>query len=102
MPWHERLADWGWGIVLLIMGGVGTIMTRWVSMIHKHEQHIALLQQEMASRQSANGDVLRMVADVGHRLDLHRQESVERMDALRRDMKEDIKTLIELATKTKP
>ena len=95
MNWGEKLADWGWGLVLIVVGGVGTAISRWISMLHKHEKHLILLQAEQATRTTAVADIGKSLTALGVRLDDHRKESADRMDALRRDLRDDFKTLIE-------
>jgi len=91
----DRIIDWGWSVVLLVLGAVGTLVSRWLSMIHKHEKQLILLEAEQATRLAANEAMVKNLADLNARLDLHRQESMGRMDSLRRELREDFKTLIE-------
>ena len=48
----DRIIDWGWSVVLLVLGAVGTLVSRWLSMIHKHEKQLILLEAEQATRKS--------------------------------------------------
>ena len=94
---QDRVIEWGWSIVLLVLGGVATIFSRWISMLHKHEKQLVLLQSEMSTRSVANADMVRSLTEMNTRLDFHRKESSERLEALRRELREDFKTLIEFA-----
>lgn len=95
----EKVSDWGWSLVLLVLGGAATIFTRWLSMLHKHEKQLAILEHEQASRLAANDQMVRNVAEMNTRLEVHRKESMDRMDALRRELREDFNTLIEFHTR---
>jgi hypothetical protein len=66
-------------------------------MLHKHEKQLVILQSEMTTRTAANTDMVRSLTEMNTRLDYHRKESSERMEALRRELREDFKTLIEFA-----
>ena len=94
---QERFIDWGWSLVLLALGSVGALLSRWISMLHKHEKQLVILQSEMTTRTAANTDMVRSLTEMNTRLDYHRKESSERMEALRRELREDFKTLIEFA-----
>lgn len=94
---QDRVIEWGWSIVLLVLGGVATIFSRWISMLHKHEKQLVLLQSEMSTRSVANADMVKSLTEMNTRLDFHRKESSERLEALRRELREDFKTLIEFA-----
>ena len=94
---HEKVIDWGWSLVLLALGAVGSIVARWTSMLHKHEKQLIMLQAEQATRLSANEAMVQNLASMNTRLDYHRKESSERLEALRRELREDFKTLIEFA-----
>lgn len=93
----ERIVDWGWGVVLLALGGIGTLFTRWISMLHKHEKQLVLLENEQANRIAASASLVQNMTEINTRLELHRKESLDRMDSLRRELREDFRTLIELA-----
>ena len=47
---QDRVIEWGWSVVLLVLGGVATLFSRWISMLHKHEKQLTLLQAEMPTR----------------------------------------------------
>ena len=101
-PWEgvimqDRVIEWGWSVVLLVLGGVATLFSRWISMLHKHEKQLTLLQAEMATRTAANNDMVKSLTEMNTRLDYHRKESSERLEALRRELRDDFKTLIEFA-----
>lgn len=66
-------------------------------MLHKHEKQLVILQAEQATRQNANEAMVRSLTEMNTRLDFHRKESSERLEALRRELREDFKTLIEFA-----
>ena len=91
----ERVQEWGWSLVLLVVGGIGTLVSRWISMLHKHEKQLILLQAEQAARTAAVSSIGESLASLNTRLDDHRKESADRIDALRRDLRDDFKTLIE-------
>jgi len=93
----ERLADWGWALVLLVLGGAGGLFTRWISMLHKHDRQLAIIEKDMLDRDASRTEVVRSMASMNERFDLHRKESLEAMAALRRELREDFKTLIEFA-----
>ncbi len=93
----DKVIDWGWSVVLLVLGGVATLFSRWISMLHKHEKQLVLLQAEMSNRTVANNDMVKSLAEMNTRLDYHRKESSERLEALRRELRDDFKTLIEFA-----
>jgi hypothetical protein len=95
----DRLAEWGWGLVLLVLGGVGTLFTRWISMLHKHEKQLTLLEREITHRTEASTAVVANLGALNTRLDLHQQQSNERMEALRRDLRDDFKMLLDFARK---
>lgn len=91
----ERIAEWGWSVVLLLIGGLVTLLTKWVSMLHKHEKQLALLEYDHRNRIETNAALLKAIAEANGRLEAHRKESLERMDALRRELRQDFQTLIE-------
>lgn len=93
----EKVADWGWSLVLLALGGIGTVFSRWVSMIHKHEKQLVILEQTQQTRLQTDRTMVEGMASLGTKIEANRQEAMERMDALRRDLREDFKTLIEFA-----
>lgn len=66
-------------------------------MLHKHEKQLTILQSEQVTRQVANEAMVRNLTEMNTRLDYHRKESSERLEALRRELREDFKTLIEFA-----
>lgn len=92
----ERFQDWGWSLVLLVLGAVGSLFARWVSMLNKHEKQLAIIEHEQQVRIAASTEMVKSVSDMNARLELHRKESIDRMDALRRDLRDDFKTLIEM------
>ncbi len=94
---QDRVIEWGWSVVLLVLGGVATLFSRWISMLHKHEKQLTLLQAEMTTRTAANNDMVKSLTEMNTRLDYHRKESGERLEALRRELRDDFKTLIEFA-----
>lgn len=96
----ERFYEWGWSLVLLVLGGVATLTSRWLSMLHKHEKQLVLLEVEQATRLAANEAMVKNLAEMNTRLDLHRQESITRMESLRRELRDDFKTLIEFHTRS--
>lgn len=99
MNWGERAAEWGWTLVLLVIGGIGTLVSRWISMLHKHERQLVLLTSEQEARTKAVEGLVASVGQINTRLDEHRRESSERLDALRRDLRDDFRTLIEFHTR---
>ena len=96
----ERVQEWGWSIVLLALGAVGSLFTRWISMLHKHEKQLAIIEHEQQVRLAASAEMVRSLGDMNTRLEIHRKESMDRIDALRRDLREDFKTLIEYHTRS--
>ncbi len=96
----EKIQEWGWSVVLLALGAVGSLFTRWISMLHKHEKQLAIIEHEQQVRIAANSEIVRSVVDMNARLEVHRKESMDRMDSLRRDLREDFKTLIEFHTRS--
>lgn len=92
----DKLADWGWSIVLLLIGVAITLMTKWISMLHKHEKQLAILEYDHKNRIETNTQLLKSAAEMNLRLEAHRKESMDRMDALRRELRTDFQTLIEL------
>lgn len=96
MNW-DRVADWGWGLVLLVLGGVGTVFSKWVSMLHKHEKQLVLLENGQQLRIQTDRAMVESMATLSAKIESNRQESSERMDALRRDIRDDIKTMLDLA-----
>lgn len=64
-------------------------------MLHKHEKQLILLQAEQSARTNAVSEIAKNISTLNIRLDDHRKESAERIDALRRDLRDDFKTLIE-------
>lgn len=91
----EKIVDWGWSLVLLVLGAVGTMTSRWLSMLHKHEKQLILLEADQANRTAVAQSMMQSMAEMNTRLEVHRKESVDRMEALRRDLRDDFKTLIE-------
>ncbi len=69
-------------------------------MLHKHEKQLAIIEHEQQVRIAANSEIVRSVVDMNARLEVHRKESMDRMDSLRRDLREDFKTLIEFHTRS--
>lgn len=91
----ERVADWGWSIVLLLIGTAMTLFAKWVNMVHRHDKILAVLEEDRKERST----VLENIADVSERLESHRKESLDRMDSLRRELRQDFQTLIEYHTR---
>lgn len=92
----DKIADWGWSVVLLLIGVAITLMTKWISMLHKHEKQLAILEYDHKNRIETNTQLLKTVAEMNLRLEAHRKESMDRMDALRRELRTDFQTLIEM------
>lgn len=92
----EKVQEWGWSLVLLTLGAVGTLLSRWISMLNKHEKQLAIIEYEQKARIAASNEMVKSITDMNTRLEVHRRESMDRIDALRRDLREDFKTLIEM------
>ena len=96
----EKIADWGWSIVLLLIGVTMTVLTRWIAMLHRHDKQLAILENDHKNRIETNAALVRNVAEVQARLEVHRKESLDRMDSLRRELRNDFQLLIELHQKS--
>lgn len=96
----EKIQEWGWSLVLLALGAVGTLLSRWISMLHKHEKQLAIIEHEQQARIAASTEMVKSLSDMNARLEVHRKESMDRIDSLRRDLREDFKTLIEFHTRS--
>lgn len=91
-----KLADWGWSVVLLLIGVMTTLLTRWISMLHKHERQLAILEYDQKVRAETSTTLLRTVSEMNKLIESQRRETIERMDSMRREMREDFQTLIQL------
>jgi hypothetical protein len=82
MSWEE-LRQWGWSLVLLVLGGIGTVFTRWISMLHKHEKQLVILENGQQLRVQTDRQMLESVATLSTKIESN--------------LREDFKTLLEFA-----
>lgn len=95
----DRFLEWVGAATIAILGGAIVAIRRWISMLHKHEQQIALLQQNSTHQQETNTAVLRAIGEVRDVQEANRKEAAERLDSLKMEIRDDIGHLISLIRK---
>lgn len=95
----DKFVEWAGGVSIAVVGGLIVALRRWISMLHKHEQQIALLQQSSLHQQETNNRLLEALAGVKEGVEQNRTEAASRMDSIRIEIREDINRLMNLMGK---
>lgn len=68
-------------------------------MLHKHEQQIALLQQNFTHQQETNVAMIKALTEVKESVDQNRVEAATQLSSLRTELRDDINRVITLMRK---
>ena len=68
-------------------------------MLHKHEQQIALLQQNFSHQQETNVAMIKALGEVKASVEANRAEAATRLDDLKTDIRDDLNRVIDLMRK---
>jgi len=90
-----RLVDWAWMIVAAAFAWVYRKVQVWEKTMRRSEHRIDTLERDLQHNTQTSGMILKDIRDLSERLEMHRTESADRLEAFRRELRDDYRHLMD-------